>query len=67
MRPSSSLLAQIGRLATPAEASQVVHGKAQDFFREARAAAPIACRSLSKGFAGASLHDPCISRLSHIP
>lgn len=34
MRPSPSLLAQIGRLATPAEASQVVHGKAQDFFRE---------------------------------
>ena len=40
MRPSPSLLAQIGRLATPAEASQVVHGKAQDFFREARAASP---------------------------
>lgn len=66
MRPSPSLLAQIGRLATPAEASQVVHGKAQDFFREARAAALMACRSLSTGFAGAQLQHPCIKGFPHL-
>ena len=61
MRTSPSLLAQIGRLATPAEASQVVHGKAQDFFREARAAARMASVASVQALlvSGCIIHSPC--------